>query len=89
MSRPYLAQLHRQGKTIWKRNYASFTNAARRATEIAVQYGEPGDVVEFSHNESGLQLGTLTVHAGGSLTLQWSETTTRLQQVVDSYRSQT
>lgn len=87
-TRPYLAQLHRGDKTLWKRSYQSFTNAARRATELALLQGEPGDVMEFSNNDTGFQIGTMKLHVGGSLTLEWSPAAAQIQRFLAEYKEQ-
>ena len=86
MERPLLAQLHRGDKTLWKRYYRNFPNAARRATEVALLSGQPGDVVEFSNAETGFQIGTMILHVGGRLELQWSEGSQQIQRFLDQYR---
>ena len=43
------------------RRYARLDTAIRRQTELAYLEGQPGDVVEFAHAETGLQIGTIKV----------------------------
>lgn len=70
-TRPILAQLHRGQQTLWKRHYASLSNAARRAVELAMLSGEPGDVIEFSWAPAGLQIGTAKLSVNGQLVIEW------------------
>lgn len=50
---------------------ARLDNAIPRATQLLMQYGQPRDVVEFSHVDTGLRIGTIMVHAGGRMTTDW------------------
>lgn len=72
MKRPVLATLHRKGERVWRRTYARIETAIRRGCELAVTNGRPGDVVEYADDRTGVQLGTVKVHAGGSLTATWT-----------------
>ena len=68
MRRPIVATFLREGKPLMTRRYARLDNAIPRATQLLMQCGEPRDVVEFSHADTGLQVGTIKIHAGGKLT---------------------
>jgi hypothetical protein len=63
MTRKIMASLYRgkQKAHIWTRYYSYFDTAMPRAVQLALTYGEPGDIVEFSSTELGFQLGTLKV----------------------------
>jgi hypothetical protein len=76
-TRPILAILHRRltphargTEILWTRHYVRLENAIRRAVELAVLEGEPGDVIEFAL-ASGAQLGTVKLHTAGELTARW------------------
>ena len=71
MRRPIIAVLICRGKQVCPRRYARIDNAIPRYTQLLMQYGQPRDVVEFSHADTGLQLGTIKVHAGGKLTTDY------------------
>lgn len=71
MRRPIIAVLIRRGKQVCPRRYAKLDNAIPRYTQLLMQYGQPRDVVEFSHADTGLQIGTIKVHAGGKLTTDY------------------
>lgn len=71
MRRPIVATFLRCGIPHGTRTYARIDNAIPRATQILMQHGRPRDVVEFSHADTGLQIGTVRVHAGGKLTATW------------------
>ena len=71
MRRPIIAVLIRRGKQVCPRRYARIDNAIPRYTQLLMQYGQPQDVVEFSHADTGLQLGTIKVLAGGKLTTDY------------------
>lgn len=71
MRRPIIATFLRRGIPHGTRTYARIDNAIPRATQILMQHGRPRDVVEFSHADTGLQIGTVRVHAGGKLTATW------------------
>ena len=71
MRRPILAVLIRRGKQVCPRRYARLDNAIPRYTQLLMQYGQPRDVVEFSHADTGLQIGTIKVLAGGNMTTDW------------------
>lgn len=72
MRRPIVATfLHRGGAPMGTRTYARLDTAIPRATQILLQEGKPRDVVEFSHADTGLQIGTIKVHTGGKMTTSW------------------
>ena len=43
------------------RRYVRLDTAIRRQTELAYLEGQPGDVIEFAHAETGMQIGTIKV----------------------------
>lgn len=57
---------------IWTRYYSYFDTAMPRAVQLALTYGQEGDVVEFASNEHGFQLGTLHVLSKGRFDLKMS-----------------
>lgn len=59
---------------VWVRHFTSFRNAVRRCTEIAVLECQPLDVIELSYVEGGFWLGTIKVHAGGRVEVNFSRT---------------
>ena len=65
-----VATLYRANRPVWCRRYLKLDNAIKRAAELAVQTGAPKDVVEFHHNVTGMQIGTLKVGVN-SLTARW------------------
>lgn len=71
MRRPIIAVLIRRGKQVCPRRYIRIDNAIPRSTQILMWSGQPRDVVEFSHADTGLQIGTIRVHAGGQLTTDY------------------
>ena len=71
MRRPIIAVLIRRGKQVCPRRYARLDNAIPRYTQLLMQYGQPRDVVEFSHADTGLQIGTIKVHECGRMTTDW------------------
>ena len=71
MHRPIIATFLRRGTPQSTRRYARIDNAIPRATQLLMQRGQPRDVVEFSHADTGMQLGTVSIHAGGRLTATW------------------
>lgn len=71
MRRPIIATFLRAGKPLTSRRYIRLDNAIPRSTQILMWSGEPRDVVEFSHADTGLQIGTIKVHAGGKLTTDY------------------
>ncbi len=62
--RPIVATVVRKRKVVDVRRYAYLNNAIKRMSELAMLELEPKDVVEFSHNDTGLQMGTLKVGIG-------------------------
>lgn len=46
---------------VWVRYYNWMDTAMPRAVQLALCYGNPGDVVEFASTELGFQIGTLTI----------------------------
>lgn len=71
MRRPIIAVLIRRGKQVCPRRYAKLDNAIPRCTQVLMRSGQPRDVGEFSHADTGLQIGTIKVHAGGKLTTDY------------------
>lgn len=71
MRRPIIATFLRGGKPLMTRRYSRIDNAVPRTTQILMWSGQPRDVVEFSHADTGLQIGTIKIHAGGRMTTDW------------------
>ncbi len=67
-----LAILHRGPRIVRARRYSTINTAMRRAVDIAIQTGEPGDVVEFSRVDIGAQIGTVKLHTNNRLTCEWT-----------------
>lgn len=64
-------QVTRKSKPLWTRTYSSFSNAAKRVTELITQDIpdlQPKDVVEIASLLTGEQMATYTIHADGSFT---------------------
>lgn len=57
---------------VWTRTYARFDTAAPRAVELGILTGQPGDVVQIASILTGLEIGTVKIHAGGSITVKWT-----------------
>lgn len=85
-TRLYLVILHRGSQIIWTRHYSEFTNATKRATEIAIQECQVGDKIEFAHAVSGIQLAVLQVTATGKILLDWSESLERINLIIADYK---
>lgn len=49
------------------RRYARLTTAMPRALTLILQYGEPGDVIEFYRADTGMWIGYVRVAVGGKL----------------------
>ena len=58
---PIVVTLHRKRRVVKTRRYARLDTAIRRQTQLAVLEGEPKDVIEIAHADTGLQIGTITV----------------------------
>ena len=71
MQRDIVATFIRRGVPQSTRRYAKIDNAIPRCTQVLMWSGQPRDVVEFSHADTGLQIGTIKVHAGGRMTTNW------------------
>ena len=56
---------------VWTRTYVRFDTAAPRAVELGLLTGQPGDVVQISSILTGLEIGTVKIHAGGKIVVQW------------------
>lgn len=48
-------------RAVWKRYYAFFDTAMPRAVQLAMTYGNEGDIVEFYSREYGFQIGILRI----------------------------
>lgn len=59
--RNILASRVRGGALLDIRRYVRLDTAIRRQTELAYLEGQPGDVIEFAHAETGMQIGTIKV----------------------------
>ena len=59
--RNILASRVRGGALLDIRRYVRLDTAIRRQTELAYLEGQPGDVIEFAHSETGMQIGTIKV----------------------------
>ena len=59
--RNILASRVRGGALLDIRRYVRLDTAIRRQTELAYLDGQPGDVIEFAHAETGMQIGTIKV----------------------------
>ena len=59
--RNILASRVRGGALLDIRRYVRLDTAIRRQTELAYLEGQPGDVIEFAHAETGMQIGTIRV----------------------------
>lgn len=59
--RNILASRVRGGVLLDFRRYVRLDTAIRRQTELAYLEGQPGDVIEFAHAETGMQIGTIKV----------------------------
>ncbi len=59
--RNILASRIRGGALLDIRRYVRLDTAIRRQTELAYLEGQPGDVIEFAHAETGMQIGTIKV----------------------------
>lgn len=67
-----LAILHRGSKVLWSRRYKNINNAMRKAVEVAMVAGQPRDVIEFSRIPSGIQIGSVKLHATGQMSCAWT-----------------
>lgn len=72
--RPIVATLHRYpegrrrgSQVIWTRYYTDITNAIPRGVQLALQDGEPGDVIEFASSNHGYQIATVRLKVGSSI----------------------
>lgn len=72
--RRIIATMYRGKKQekIWVRYYNWMDTAMPRAVQLALCYGEPGDVVEFASVELGFQIGTLKVLPKQQVELKYS-----------------
>ncbi len=71
MRRLIVATFLREGMPLMTRRYIKIDNAIPRSTQILMWSGQPRDVVVFSHADTGLQIGTIKVHAEGKLTTDY------------------
>ena len=59
--RNIIASRVRGNQLLSVRRYVRLDTAIRRQTELAYLEGQPGDVIEFAHAVTGLQIGTIKV----------------------------
>lgn len=58
-------------KLLAPRRYTRLSTAIPRATQLLMEYGEPGSVAELAHAEHGFQIGTVKIHVGGKLSINF------------------
>jgi len=59
-------------KSLWKRRYARLDTAIPRIMQVALlDQLKPLETVTFYHAYTGLEIGVLTVHVGGKVTVMW------------------
>ena len=54
------------------RYYARLDTAIPRAVQLLILEGQPKDVIELAHSEHGFQIGTIKIHVGGRIDVQFS-----------------
>lgn len=57
---------------VWTRKYAWMDTAMPRAVQIPLREGEVGDLIEFSGEQAGFQLGTIELGEKCTLKVEWS-----------------
>ena len=57
---------------VWVRYYNWMDTAMPRAVQLALCYGNPGDVVEFASTELGFQIGVLRILPKNRVELEYS-----------------
>lgn len=58
-SRPIVASWYRKGRLITVRHYVRLDTSIPTITRNLILDGQPGDVVEFAHNVTGMWIGTM------------------------------
>jgi len=70
--RNLVATLLRGNKPVWSRRYARLDTAIPRCTQLALLEGHPRDVIELSHAETGMQIGTVKLGVGNRIVSTWA-----------------
>ncbi len=72
--RRVVATMHRafSKEVILKRHYAYFDTAMPRLMQLAINYGNEGDFVEFYSQELGFQIGVLRIKKGNRFEMEMS-----------------
>lgn len=70
-NRNIVATFTRKNKVLETRRYSRIDTAYPRVTQLLILDGQPRDVVEFSHAETGLHIGHVKLHTGGKLSAEW------------------
>lgn len=71
MSRPIVATWLRNHEPILTRSYSKIDNALPRMTYHMMFHAKPGDVIELSHRDTGMQLGTMKAKLGNKIESWW------------------
>lgn len=73
MKRPFVASyLNDKKNLVWKRHYARIETILRKAVEVLVLEGSPGDAIEIAHSDFGFQVAVVKIHAGGKINIDFS-----------------
>jgi len=59
-------------EVILRRHYAYFDTAMPRMVQMAINYGNEGDIVEFYSFDYGFQIGILRIKKGGKFEMEMS-----------------
>lgn len=72
-NRPLISTYHVGGKKVlWQRYFVRIETALRRAVELLVLGGSPGDRIEIASNDFGFQVATVVILAQGRIVVNFS-----------------
>ena len=75
-------------QAIWTRHYSWMDTAMPRAVQVLLREGQVGDIIEFSGEAEGFQLGIIRKDKGCSLKVEWSplvQSSSHLMKLLGSY----
>lgn len=59
-------------QAVWTRYYSWMDTAMPRAVQVLLREGQTGDIIEFSGEAEGFQLGIIRKDKNNSLKVEWS-----------------
>lgn len=62
----------RAREVVWVRRYGWMDTAMPRAAQLLMREGQPGDLIEFSGESEGFQLGVMRLVGAYAIQMEWA-----------------